>query len=45
MIGQVTGGFSYDGITGAGMTWNEKGEVNKTPAVCIIKNAQYEDVE
>ena len=45
MIAKVTGGFTYDGLTGAGMTWNEKGEVNKAPAVCIIKNAQYEDVE
>ena len=45
MIETVTGGFSYDGLTGAGMTWNEKGEVNKEPAVCVIKNAQYEDVE
>ena len=45
MIKTITGGFSYDGITGEGMTWNEKGEVNKAPAVCIIKNAQYEDVE
>lgn len=45
MIKTVTGGFSYDGLTGAGMTWNEKGEVNKEPAVCVIKNAQYEDVK
>ena len=46
MIATVTGGdFSYDGLTGAGMTWNEKGEVNKEPAVCIIKDAKYEDVK
>ena len=45
MIETVTGGFSYDGLTGAGMTWNEKGEVNKEPAVCVIKDAQYVDVE
>ena len=37
MIGQFTGGFSYDGLTGTGMTWNEKGEVNKTPVVCVIE--------
>ena len=45
MIKTVTGGFSYDGLTGEGMTWNDKGEVNKDPAVCVIKNSQYEDVK
>ena len=45
MIKTVTGGFSYDGLTGQGMTWNDKGEVNKEPAVCVIKNSQYEDVK
>ena len=45
MIKTVTGGFSYDGLTGEGMTWNDKGEVNKEPAVCVIKNSQYEDVK
>ena len=45
MIETVTGGFTYDGLTGAGMTWNDKGEVNKEPAVCIIKDAKYEDVK
>ena len=45
MIETVTGGFSYDGLTGAQMTWNEKGEVNKAPAVCVIKDSQYVDVE
>ena len=45
MIKTVTGGFSYDGLTGAGMTWNEKGEVNKAPAICVIKDSKYVDVE
>ena len=45
MISTITGGFSYDGITGAGMTWNANGEVNKAPAVCIIKDGKYEDIE
>jgi tetrapyrrole methylase family protein/MazG family protein len=45
MIEKVTGGFSYDGLTGSGMTWNDKGEVNKEPAVCIIKDAKYVDVQ
>ena len=43
MIGQFTGGFSYDGLTGSAMTWNEKGEVNKTPVVCEITDGKYVD--
>nr|MCR4709847.1 ABC transporter substrate-binding protein [Clostridiales bacterium] len=43
MIGQFTGGFSYDGLTGTAMTWNDKGEVNKTPVVCVIENGIYVD--
>ena len=43
MIGQFTGGFSYDGLTGAAMTWNDKGEVNKTPVVCVIQDGIYVD--
>jgi len=43
MIGQFTGGFTYDGLTGSGMTWNEKGEVNKTPVVCVIEEGIYVD--
>ncbi len=43
MIGQFTGGFSYDGLTGTGMTWNDKGEVNKTPVVCVIEGGIYVD--
>jgi len=45
MISTVTGGFTYDGITGSGMTWNENGEVSKTPAVCIIQDGKYVDVQ
>ena len=43
MISQFTGGFSYDGLTGSGMTWNDKGEVNKTPVVCEISDGIYVD--
>ncbi len=43
MIGQFTGGFTYDGLTGSGMTWNDKGEVNKTPVVCAIEGGIYVD--
>lgn len=45
MISTVTGGFTYDGITGGGMTWNANGEVSKTPAVCVIKDGKYADVQ
>ncbi len=45
MIGKVTGGFTYDGLTGAGMTWNEAGEVNKTPIVVVIKDGLYSNVD
>ena len=43
LIGQFTGGFTYDGLTGSGMTWNDKGEVNKTPVVCAIEGGIYVD--
>ena len=43
MIAQFTGGFSYDGLTGTAMTWNDKGEVNKTPVVCVIEGGIYVD--
>ena len=43
MIAQFTGGFSHDGLTGSGMTWNDKGEVNKTPVVCAIEGGIYVD--
>ena len=43
MIAQFTGGFSYDGLTGTAMTWNDKGEFNKTPVVCVIQDGIYVD--
>ena len=45
MIEKIHGGFTYDGLTGAGMTWNDKGEVNKEPLVFMIKDAQYTDIQ
>ena len=45
MISTITGGFTYDGTTGEGMSWNDKGEVNKTPIVCVIKDGLYENVD
>ncbi len=32
---------TYDGLTGDGMTWNEKGEVSKAPKAVIIKDGAY----
>ncbi len=33
--------YSYNGITGSPMTWNEKGEVSKTPMAVTIQNGVY----
>ncbi|MDO4488061.1 MAG: ABC transporter substrate-binding protein [Eubacteriales bacterium] len=33
--------ISYDGITGAGMTWSASGEVTKAPAAVVIKDGAY----
>ena len=34
-------GFSYDGLTGTGMTWAETGEVSKNPKAVVIKDGAY----
>ena len=34
--------ITYDGLTGAGMTWAPTGEVNKEPRAVIIKNGAYQ---
>ncbi len=34
-------GFSYDGITGTGMTWKATGEVDKGPKAVVIKDGAY----
>ena len=33
--------FTYDGLTGTGMTWSETGEVSKEPKGMVIKNGAY----
>lgn len=33
--------LSFDGLTGAGMSWETTGEVNKEPKAVIIKDAAY----
>ncbi|MBE5967593.1 MAG: ABC transporter substrate-binding protein [Lachnospiraceae bacterium] len=34
--------ITYDGLTGAGMTWAATGEVNKEPRAVIIENGSYQ---
>ncbi|MGN1133998.1 MAG: amino acid ABC transporter substrate-binding protein, partial [Oscillospiraceae bacterium] len=38
-------GFSYDGITGTGMTWKTSGEVDKGPKAVEIKDGAYSALE
>ena len=33
--------ISYDGLTGAAMTWLATGEVNKEPKAMVIKDGAY----
>ena len=37
--------LTYDGITGAGMTWDEKGDVDKEPKAVVIKDGAYVSAE
>ena len=34
--------MTFDGLTGAGMTWGEPGEVSKMPSVVVIHDGVYE---
>ena len=36
---------SFDGLTGAGMTWDANGAVSKTPMAVVIENGVYVGVE
>ena len=40
MIEQFTS-MTFDGLTGNGMTWNEQGQVTKSPKVMVIQNGAY----
>lgn len=33
--------FTFDGLTGEGMTWSDSGEVSKSPKGMVIKNGAY----
>ena len=37
----ITDGFSYDGLTGKGMTWSADGAVSKNPKAVVIKDGNY----
>ena len=41
LIELFNGGFSYDGITGEAMTWDETGAVAKAPKGMVIQNGEY----
>ena len=41
MIDVFTGDFTASGLTADSMKWNEAGEVDKTPKVCIIQDGKY----
>ena len=38
-------GFSYDGLTGEGMTWDASGAVSKAPRGMIIENGEYQPMD
>ncbi|MDE6923887.1 MAG: ABC transporter substrate-binding protein [Acetatifactor sp.] len=37
----ITNGYSFDGLTGTGITWSADGEPNKAPSVVVIKGGVY----
>ncbi len=37
----ISDGFSYDGLTGQGMTWSAEGAVSKNPKAVVIKDGNY----
>ena len=41
LIEAFNGDFTFDGITGTGVTWSENGEVSKDPKGMIIQNGVY----
>ena len=41
MIETFTGDFTFDGLTGEGMTWEASGEVSKAPKGMVIQNGAY----
>ena len=44
LIPEISGDFTFDGLTGKQMKWNKNGEVSKDPIICVIENGQYKDI-
>ncbi len=40
----ISNGYSFDGLTGKGITWSADGEPNKAPSVVIIKDGVYQQL-
>ena len=45
LVAQFAGDYTYSGLTGADMDWNDAGEVNKTPNAMVIENGVYVPVK
>jgi len=46
LVAQFTSAeFTFDGLTGAGMTWDATGAVSKSPMAVVIENGVYVGVE
>ena len=41
LVDVFTGDFTCDGLTGAGMEWDETGAVIKSPKGMVIENGRY----
>ncbi len=41
LIASFAGDFTFDGLTGAGMEWDETGAVSKSPKGMVIENGVY----
>ena len=41
LTNKFAGDFSFNGLTGEGMTWDETGAVSKTPKGMVIENGAY----
>lgn len=41
----IADGYSYTGLTGESMTWEDTGEVSKEPKGMVIKNGEYQPLD
>ena len=41
----ISNGFTFDGLTGTGMTWTPEGAVSKEPKAVVIKDGAYSALE